>query len=251
MNPTAELLWLDETPSTNDYARALAASGKDGRPVAVAARKQTAGRGQSGAVWRSAPGANLTFSYLLPAPKVAPERAFLLTQAAGVAVAKCAEAAAPAAEIKIKWPNDALADGKKLSGVLTETALLGARLEYAVIGIGLNINETGFPPEIAKRATSLALLGAKQTTPEALLPSLVGLLEAELRRAQSADVSGLLRDYLARLWRYQEWAQFRADGQTFTGAIQGADSSGRLAVQRAGADTIRYYLPKEIEFAGY
>ena len=143
----------ETTVSTNADAHA-------GRPGDVfAAEFQTGGRGRLGHRWEAPAGLNLTFSAVLDDCGRSPAEVSTLPLVAGLAVAKAAEAiiravsrSAPRHPLGIKWPNDVLAGGRKLCGILCE------RGEGTVIaGIGINVNQTEFPPELADRATSLAL----------------------------------------------------------------------------------------------
>ncbi|HTE65066.1 MAG TPA: biotin--[acetyl-CoA-carboxylase] ligase, partial [Candidatus Binatia bacterium] len=124
-----------EIPSTNDRARAaLREAGGEG--LAVVADLQTAGRGRRGRTWISPAGANLLFSVALR-PSIAPRMAGLLGVAAALAVRDAAALIAPDAGLAVRWPND-LVDrhGRKVAGLLVETALAGGELTEAVIGIG-------------------------------------------------------------------------------------------------------------------
>ncbi|HXU00431.1 MAG TPA: biotin--[acetyl-CoA-carboxylase] ligase [Polyangia bacterium] len=155
--------WLGRTlethaacASTSDLAAERARAGAPAG-VVIAADEQTAGRGRLGRSWHSPAGENLYVSLLLrparPAAEIPP-----LTLLAGAAVAR---AIAPlGVSPRLKWPNDVqLVDAagarRKLAGVLTEMASAGARVEHVVVGIGVNVNTTAFPEELAARATSL------------------------------------------------------------------------------------------------
>jgi BirA family biotin operon repressor/biotin-[acetyl-CoA-carboxylase] ligase len=142
------LLVRETAASTNDELRALAANGApDG--LVLLAMEQTAGRGRRGASWFSQPDESLAFSILLrpDEPKALWPR---LALAAGLSVAEAVESFGPAAGIK--WPNDVWIGRRKVAGILVE-----AGKDFAIIGIGLNVNSTAFPAEVADIATSLRL----------------------------------------------------------------------------------------------
>ena len=102
--------------------------------------EQTEGRGRLGRSWSSRPGEDLTFSVLLR-PGASPSEACLLSLAAALATAEVLEALPGlGGRVKVKWPNDVLIDEKKVCGILLESSLAGARLEWVVAGIGLNVN---------------------------------------------------------------------------------------------------------------
>lgn len=147
-------LFLYETlSSTNDEAARLAQAGGS-HGTTIIADTQTAGRGRRGRTWISPPGVNLYLSVLLrltlPASR-APELALI------AAVAACETAREAGVAATLKWPNDVLVHGKKLSGILCEMAASGGNVAHAVIGFGMNVNvtETAFPSDL--HATSLTL----------------------------------------------------------------------------------------------
>ena len=156
------------TESTNADARA-------GAPGDVyVADEQTAGRGRLDHRWHSAPGENLTMSVVLDVAGVPPEQVATFPLVIGLAVHDAVAQALAGADglppAMIKWPNDVLVGGRKISGILCE------RHDDAVIaGVGLNVNQREFPPDVAGRATSLALL-----RPDAAPFSVAGVRDAVL-----------------------------------------------------------------------
>ncbi len=139
--------------STNACARTLGDAGTPEGAVVVA-DFQTNGRGRQGRMWISEPGSNLLFSVLLR-PAVNIEMAGLLTLYASAAVARAIEQCI-GEPVECKWPNDLLLNGKKFCGILLENSFQQSGLGYAIVGVGINVNQRELPPEIADRATSLA-----------------------------------------------------------------------------------------------
>jgi BirA family biotin operon repressor/biotin-[acetyl-CoA-carboxylase] ligase len=150
-----ELHCHDELTSTNDRAKELAAEGADHGEVVVA-ESQTAGRGRRGRSWISPPRRNLYFSVVLR-PELPPGRAPELTLVASLAV--CDALRQAGVDAGIKWPNDLIASGKKIGGILTELAADPDRIQWVVIGVGVNVNARvdDFPPELQGQATSVAI----------------------------------------------------------------------------------------------
>jgi BirA family transcriptional regulator, biotin operon repressor / biotin---[acetyl-CoA-carboxylase] ligase len=142
--------------STNDVARLLGTAGAP-HATMVLAEEQTAGRGRAGRVWASRPNLGLWCSFVCAPPE--PSRLGLLPLRIGVATAGALEEWAPGGIVRVKWPNDLLVDGRKMGGILCEAAWEGQRLDFVVVGIGLNLlhDEPDFPPEIRGQATSLSL----------------------------------------------------------------------------------------------
>lgn len=171
--------------STNDRARELLGS-PAGEGTAVVAEEQSRGRGRRGRTWVSPPGRNLTMSVGLR-PRLGAIDAWQLGLAAGLAARSACAAVAP---VWLKWPNDVVAsDGRKLGGLLVETAIDGEALTEAVIGIGINVNwaVAEMPEEFAATATSLSALAGSEVDRVALLERLLGALEAEVERIESGD----------------------------------------------------------------
>jgi BirA family biotin operon repressor/biotin-[acetyl-CoA-carboxylase] ligase len=216
-----------EIASTNDRARAaLAEPGGEG--LAVVADLQTAGRGRRGRTWISPAGANLLVSVAWR-PTIAPRLVGLLGAAAAVAVRDACASFAPDAELSIRWPND-LVDrtGRKVAGLLVETALERGELAEVVVGIGINVNwlPAEMPPEIGESATSLqALLGAPVDR-VLLLGRVLDGLDAEARSLEQGESP------VPRL-RATSWLDGRAvevdtGGTTITGQAAGIADDGSL-----------------------
>jgi BirA family biotin operon repressor/biotin-[acetyl-CoA-carboxylase] ligase len=177
--PAWNPLLLNETASTSDVAREQAGKGAAAGFV-VAAARQTRGRGRLGRRWESARDAGLYVSILLR-PELAARDAGQLTVLASVAMADAVEAAA-GFRPQIKWPNDLVVNGRKLGGLLIETEPTGARLRWAVLGIGLNVNHAvaDFPEELRGIATSLRLVTSQPFRRADLLVALLNALAARL-----------------------------------------------------------------------
>lgn len=151
--------WLAETESTNDIARDWALQGALEGSLVTAGR-QTRGRGRRARVWESPPGTGLYASFVLRPgwlAKKAPDLAIVAGMAAFHALEK-----AGVSGLRVKWPNDILAHGKKICGVLVEPRIGGGRIEFAVVGIGINVGQGAddFPPPVREIATSCRLEGA-------------------------------------------------------------------------------------------
>jgi BirA family biotin operon repressor/biotin-[acetyl-CoA-carboxylase] ligase len=163
--------------STNDRARALL-DGDGGEGVAVLAEEQITGRGRRGRTWSSPPGRNLTFSVAVR-PRLAAIDGWQLGLGAALA---CREACQAVADVGLKWPNDLVApDGRKVAGLLVETAIEGGRLTSAIIGIGLNVNwrRAEMLAELSSSATSLAELAGHDVDRVAMLGRLLEALDVE------------------------------------------------------------------------
>jgi BirA family biotin operon repressor/biotin-[acetyl-CoA-carboxylase] ligase len=139
------------------------------------AETQTAGRGRSGRKWVSEKGVNLYFSVNLPPMDIM--QILPLNVAVGYAVC---DALAGILDVKLKWPNDIMYDGKKLGGILFETSISGSKVEKVILGIGLNINMTSFAPEIVDTAVSLKSATGQTYNREEMLARVMFELERRL-----------------------------------------------------------------------
>ncbi len=175
--------WVEVTRSTNDDARALAEAGAPGGTLVVAG-EQTAGRGRLGRTWYSPPGHNLYASLLLR-PATAPADTPLLALAAGLGVAE-------ALDLRVKWPNDVVdpAD-RKVAGLLAEAEISGGTVRFVILGMGINVNQPSFPPDLPQ-ASSLARIRGAPLDPLDVLAAVVPAVEA--RVAQVRDHRDLVLD---------------------------------------------------------
>jgi BirA family biotin operon repressor/biotin-[acetyl-CoA-carboxylase] ligase len=149
-----EIVYCTEIDSTNLKAKALAARGAPEGTIVVS-EKQIKGRGRKTRGWFSPPRDGIYLSLILR-PNIAPRLAPSMTLLTAVAIAETL-LSVPGLEIAIKWPNDILARGKKLAGILTEMSTERERIDYVVVGLGLNVNTSRFPNEIEDRATSILI----------------------------------------------------------------------------------------------
>ena len=142
--------WIRQTRGRSGWRKRGAPNG-----TLTTAETQTAGKGRRGRVWKSPEGTSVSMSILLY-PDLEPAKAPMLTIVMGLAVVQGVQRAL-GVDTKIKWPNDAVLNGKKLCGILTEMSAQIDYINYVVIGTGINVNQMEFPEEIAEIATSLAI----------------------------------------------------------------------------------------------
>jgi BirA family biotin operon repressor/biotin-[acetyl-CoA-carboxylase] ligase len=217
--------FVEVTGSTNSDLMALGADGAPAWSVVVAGH-QEAGRGRLGRTWASSPGQALLVSVLLR-PQLPAARAPLLSLAAGVAGAwACRQAAA--VDVRCKWPNDLLAGDRKLGGILPEASVNSGELEFAVIGLGLNLSQGAedFTEELRDRATSVALEGGRPD-PGPVLEAFLTALRDEVRGLGDRTVSRY-RDVCSTLGRRIRATM--ADGATVEGRALDIGDSGELYV---------------------
>jgi len=171
-------IWLDAVTSTNDAARLLAEDGA-ASGTAVAARRQTAGRGRLDHVWESAEG-GLYASVVLRSGIRSASR---LVAASGEWVSRALESLGPL-RLRAVEPNDIFVGEKKLAGILVERSMRGGRAAFAVVGIGVNVSQASFPAGLA--ATTLAREGIASTKEEVLSAILREMAAGDLYAASAA-----------------------------------------------------------------
>ncbi len=232
-----QIVYETEVGSTNDLVAARGARG-EAEGFVLVADSQTAGRGRRGRTWYSPPGSGLYASVLLKPPA---EAVGLLTLAAAVALCEAVRESTALA-VEIKWPNDLLAPGgrRKLAGILVEGSASGSRVEYAVLGFGINVGPSAYPPEIRDRATSLEEeLGRPVDASSVLSHSL-----AALDRRYDDLLEGRAAAVLARWLELSPGARgarvtWAANGVVREGVTAGIDAQGALLVRTpAGVERI-------------
>ncbi len=225
------LFRYSELPSTNTCLQELAGNERPAEGTVVQTDHQTRGRGQMGQSWHSSAGKNLTFSTLFYPTFLPPHKAFLLTKLVALATRQSV-AEATNETVWIKWPNDIYLHDKKIAGILLQSSLQGSRLQYAIAGIGLNVNQSMFPAGLTK-ASSMALLTGREYDLDTLRDQLLAHLEQWYLLARSGEHKAIDQAFLEHLYLRNQAARFRRpDGAEFTGTIQGVDAIGRLVILR-------------------
>jgi len=247
----AKIIHLETTPSTNAHARQLLA---DGQPLPeitlVYADSQTAGRGQKGNRWESAPMRNVAFSLVCHPDFVSPARQFVLSEAIALAVAEGCEAVCPdlhgAGGLAVKWPNDIYFGNSKLSGTLIECDLVGKRLANCVIGTGVNVNQTQFLSD-APNPVSLKHICGHDLSTEAVMRAVCSRFVEYYDRIGQGSGAAVHVEYMRRLYRREGFHEFEDAGGRFSAAIEDVASTGHLLLRRADGTRRRYEF-KEVRF---
>lgn len=242
--------------STNTRALADAQDGAAAGQVYIA-DEQTAGRGRGGHTWHSEPDRGLYLTVLLR-PALRAEDLLKLSLATGLA-AQAAVLHTCGYRLDVRWPNDLVTPpsaqpARKLGGILAESATLpSGALKHVAVGIGINLNQQSFPPELAGFATSLRMETGHRTQREALAIALLHALETEVNA-----LTGVLgsQDVLDRFARASSWAQGKHvhvdEGEGYTGVTEGLDAAGLLRVRVTGGSlrTVRHGGVRELFAAG-
>jgi len=225
-------LILDSVDSTNAEAARRAADPGTETPLWILAHRQTAGRGRHGRAW-SAPAGNLNAT-LLCRPALETGVAAQLSFAACLATADFLAWVAPRAEVRLKWPNDALLNGAKVAGILLESAGRGRRPDWLAIGIGVNLQAAPGTGEIAPGhhpPTSLTAEGGTPLTPEAALTYLAARYAHWQVQHARAGFAPLRAAWLARAVGLGQRLTARLAGTSMSGVFEDMDGAGRLVLR--------------------
>lgn len=234
------LLIREAVGSTNDEVRILAEAGA-AEGLILLAERQTAGRGRRGAAWFSHAGESLAFSILIrpSEPKALWPR---LALAAGLAVSEAIETFG--LQVAIKWPNDVWIGSRKTAGILVE-----AGPDFVVVGIGLNVNTTGFPPEVSEIATSLRLEAARDFSRSEVLGEILRKF-AVRRRQIGDDFESLMSAVRLRCALTGKRVSLTVSGVSRVGTVEGLAATGELLFRSDGrlerliqADEVRLLPP--------
>jgi BirA family transcriptional regulator, biotin operon repressor / biotin---[acetyl-CoA-carboxylase] ligase len=217
-----EIVRLSTTASTMRDASALAASGC-AHGTAVVSEEQTAGIGRHGHSWHSEPGAGLYLSVVLRLPETSP----ILTLALGLAAVDAIRNVAGVV-CDLRWPNDVLAGGRKVAGIIVQMAD-----SAAIAGIGINVNHPQFPPDLAELATSLKIQSGRGIDKELLLESLLTSIDDCCEILRSGGNAALLRMF-STASSYVSGKRVKVDlgERTIEGVTVGLDDAGFLRVKR-------------------
>ena len=240
--PFIELQSID---STNKYAMGLVhgdllpdGQGEAQHGMAVFTHEQTAGKGQRGKNWVSQKDLNIALSILLkPYPLSVPDQ-FKLSVCIAVSAWEFFSKYA-GDETKIKWPNDIYWQDRKTGGILIENSISGNKWKYAVVGFGLNINQTAFNPSL-KNPSSLKQITGKDYDVVELSKKLCNELELTFNRLLNGDMNGLMNEYNQHLYKKNSIVKFKKDAVVFEGRIMKVDEAGRLIVQTSFEEAFEF-----------
>ncbi|MBC6999541.1 biotin--[acetyl-CoA-carboxylase] ligase [Cytophaga sp. FL35] len=223
------LIKLNATESTNDYLKEMALHTVLTDFTVVTANNQTKGKGQMGSSWQVESGKNLTFSVLKSDLRLASDTLFLLNVIVSLAVHSTLKSIG-VPDLRIKWPNDILSGSFKICGILVESQLSGPQLKLAILGIGLNVNQTKFGSLV--NASSLKLLLGKTLELEELLFSVVKQLKKYFQKFENDGPQEIWNEYTQLLFRLNKPSTFKnVEDQMFMGFIRGVSPQGKLQIE--------------------
>ncbi len=225
------IIYYRSVGSTNDVARELAVQGAP-EGTLVIADEQTAGKGRLGRRWLAPPGTSLLMSLLFRPHFLAPRQAQRLTMICSLAVVEAIEAVTDLAAA-IKWPNDIVVRNRKAGGILTELGIAGERLDYAVVGLGLNVNldwgALEAMGELVAAATSLSQELGREVSRPALLWRILENVESRYRRLRAGELPH--GEWASRLITLHNHVTVDTPQGTVEGWAEGVDADGALILR--------------------
>ncbi|MEM3789137.1 MAG: biotin--[acetyl-CoA-carboxylase] ligase [Candidatus Bathyarchaeia archaeon] len=235
------VFFAHEVGSTNDWARELAELGAPEGTVAIA-EIQTVGRGRLGRKWLS-PKGGLWFSIILK-PKLKPPETVKLVFLAGLAVAEAIRELY-GLKAETKWPNDVLVDGRKVCGILSEMKTIGEKVDYAIIGIGVNANidvEKDFPKELSETATSIQKALGRRIALEELFKALLEKVDNFYQIFFKEGFTPILKEWK----RYASFlgcaVEVSIDDERLEGIASDVDDSGALVLRLEDGSVKRVFV---------
>lgn len=236
---------LERVASTNDYLKAKLSKSKPfPEGTVIMAVEQYAGRGQVGTQWQSPRGKNLTTSILLCPNFIHPSQQFTLNIVICLAIQEVLSTILNE-DVQIKWPNDIYVNNMKLGGILIENILQGNLWKYAIIGIGINVNQTNFPDEMSKAGSLIKLLHETYSI-EKLLSEICSCIDRHYFQLRAGNFAEQKRLYCKHLFGINETRSFKVDGIIVEGKIVDVDENGMLVIDFNGH--LAKFGFKEIEY---
>jgi BirA family biotin operon repressor/biotin-[acetyl-CoA-carboxylase] ligase len=222
---------FDTLDSTNNYAANVFKSGVIKCGTVILADNQTNGRGQRDNSWNAEPHANLTFSFVISSEKLNSNAILKPILMSSIGLVNFLQRHNTKAQIK--WPNDIMVNNKKIAGILIENFYTGKQLNFCVVGIGLNINQTNFD---GLSATSLVIEKGNTCPLQDMLESVIHQLNLAFNSYHHAAYAEVLAAYNALLWKKDQIINFVyvAASTRHEGIIKAVDSEGRLHIEMDG-----------------
>ena len=236
-----KLFVYDEVGSTNDVLLELISEGAASDGTVVVSDSQTAGRGRLGRKWVSPAGRNLYLSALF-CPEISPQESSVFTFLASCALVEVFSGYG--IDATIKWPNDILVDGKKISGVLTELGTSDGAVDYLVIGIGVNLN---LPEEfihremedISEKTISLSMLLREDVSREKFCAELVTALDRLYGEFRRRGTQAIVDMWIERWGFLGKEISVDVSGEVLSGVVERVDGNGFLYLRTDKGDLRR------------
>jgi BirA family biotin operon repressor/biotin-[acetyl-CoA-carboxylase] ligase len=241
----ATIFRLAETASTNSYAIEMLSNNRPDEGFVVITDHQTQGKGMDTNTWESEKGKNLTFSLILY-PTFTAEHQFILNKAISLGIYDFLVNELPRNKVSIKWPNDIYINDKKVCGILIQNSVIGNKLDYVVVGIGLNVNQMHFITD-APNPVSMKMTSEKEYDLDELLEKLLHSILLRYTQVKPEFKTIIEDDYQKALYRAMEWHTYMMKGLKTRARITGTNSYGQLLLETE-TEKILVFDVKEVNF---
>ena len=238
---------FDSVDSTNEEAKRQALQGAPSGSLFIA-EQQTGGKGRLGRSWVSPPGTGMWFSVLLR-PGVLPMHVAATTLLAGAAVCGAVREVSGCPAM-IKWPNDVVSGTRKICGILTEMSAEMERVEFVVIGVGVNVNAAAFPDVLREKATSIRIETGRPLRRVTLLQEILRRLEKLLKENAVALTPAFLESYKSACASLGRQVGFQHNGRQMTGTAVDISPEGELIVRIADG-SLETVFSGEVSIQGF
>ncbi len=235
---------VKKVASTNDHLKKLTIEKDLPEGYVVVTNYQKNGRGQEESYWESAPGDNLTISLLLRPTFLLAENIFMVSKVISLGIIsylikldKC---------FTIKWPNDIYYCNKKLGGILIENQLLGNKLNFTIVGIGININQEVFKSN-APNPISLKNIFSKNFDLNECLNDILTQIGIWYNVLNNGLTDKINKTYFAHLYRNNSYYEYKAENRIFKAQIKSVDNDGKITMETTDG-LLRTFYFKEVEF---
>jgi len=232
------IIRFEQLPSTNTWLNQAAETGVAGPGTVVVADFQSQGRGRQGRSWICAPGQGLAMSVLLEA-LLPPQQTALVSLLAGLSVKSGLEEylntkGVQQPRLELRWPNDLLHHGRKIAGILCESATGTGDRRMVVMGIGVNINqaESDFPSDLRTPAASLYVMTGKVEDPRCLLPFILSGIDEYASRLEREGPRWIVREWLAESGVEGRSVILKTGEEVIVGIAAGLDDDGAMIIHK-------------------
>lgn len=234
--------YIPSISSTNSELKRIQSTETLPEFYAIRTGFQSAGKGQIGNSWEAQRGKNLLFSLLLRPHQIEIHEQFIISQMVSLAIVKVLQTYN--VESVIKWPNDIYVGDKKLGGILIENSLRGSKIDYTIVGIGLNINQINFKSDAPNPISTFNILQKKIA-----LKSLFSQIVEEIKQLYlQADTTQIKSEYQQYLYRKNGIFTYKIpNGETFDAEIHAIGNYGQLWLKKSNGEIVGFYF-KEVEF---
>jgi BirA family biotin operon repressor/biotin-[acetyl-CoA-carboxylase] ligase len=236
--PEYTITQLKSIDSTNNYLKNLLKNREVVEGTAILADEQTAGKGQGSNSWHGKPGLNIAISILLK-PLIKANIHFCLCELVSLAIVDMLRDFKITS--RVKWPNDIYVNDKKIAGILIENILESDTVNYSILGIGLNVNETDFPGNLPNPVSMKSILN-KNIIRENVVKALLKKISLRYYQIRSKDFESLHNDYNCKLYKKGLLSNYKAGEQQFKATLIEANKTGELVLRSEKNEINKYFF---------